>query len=97
MLLAMATASSSSSNGHDHDDRAEDLLLHRLHVRLAAGEQRRGDVEAAVEVGRAAPVDDDARRPRRRRRRRSASTRSRWAAGDDRADDGVLRRAGRRP
>ena len=59
MLLAMATASSSSSNGQHHDHRAEDLLLDRLHLRLAAGEQRRRHVEARA---RCAPGDDRRRR-----------------------------------
>ena len=51
--------------GEHDDDRAEDLLLHRLHVGPAVGEQRRARRRSpVVDVGPLA-AGDDGRRPRR--------------------------------
>ena len=75
--------------GQGDDHRPEDLLLDRLHLGLAPGEQRGGDVVAALHVSRATAVDHDVRA--------LVATRGDVALDavalrrrDDRADDRVL-------
>ena len=59
MLLAMRDGLVVVVERHDHDDRAEDLLVHRAHAVVAAGEQRRARRRSRVSMPRVAAVDDE--------------------------------------
>ena len=75
--------------GHRHDHRAEDLLLHDLHVAAAAGDQRRLDVPALLQVRGPTAAGDDLAALLAARRDVALDPRP-VRLGDDRADHRVL-------